>query len=160
MRRAVLVLAVGAVLLAPAACGTAKSPSAGGPTAAGAPIATAAPETKALCEALGQVYGKDLGPFAAALSKMVADRKTPATAKASQDQAQQKLGALATAIRGAGQSSTDAQLKADAKRTAEQLQAKSADEKFFSAIKTSADVDTTLGPTMKQWLSPAAQHCS
>jgi hypothetical protein len=161
MRRVVLALAVGGALLAPAACGTAKSPSASDPKDAGPALAaTASPETKQLCEALGQVYSKNLGPVAAALSKMVADRKTPAAAKASQEQAQEKLGALATAIRGATEANTDPALRADGKKTAEQLQAKSVDDKFFSAIQTSKDVDTTLGPTLKGWLEPTTNHCS
>jgi hypothetical protein len=160
MRRAVLALAVGAALLAPAACGTSRSPSASAPNVGTSPAPTAAPETKALCEALGQVYNKDLGPFAAALSEMVADRKTPAAAKAAQDNAQAKLGALATGIRTASQDNADPQLRADGTKTAQQLQAKSADEKFFSTIKTNADVETTLGPTLKKWLAPASKHCS
>jgi hypothetical protein len=163
MRRTVLVLTVGGVLLTAGACGTARH---AGTTAAPAPVVAqsavaagqpaAQTETKAFCEGLGDVYNKNMGPFAEALTKMVA----AGGAKASQAQAAQKLSAFATAVRGAAATSQDPQLRADGKQAADQLQAKSADSALFAKVKTTADVNTILGPTLKEWLAPVAHHCS
>ncbi|MBU2668278.1 hypothetical protein KOI35_32675 [Actinoplanes bogorensis] len=157
MRRTVPVLLAGGLLFTAAACGTAKGPAstaAGTPGAAAAPAASTAPAAiRTTCEALGQAYGKNMAPFAEALTKFVADRKTIATA-------QQTLASFATAVQEATASSADAQLKADGKQAAEAMHKKSTDAKFFATIKTSKDVDKALGPTLTEWLSPVSRHCS
>jgi len=158
MRRAVLMLMVGGALSALAACGTASGQTPGSGAAAapgGAALPSALVETKQSCEALGQAYTKNVGPFAESLSKMVAG-----PAAATQKDAQQKLGALATAVRTATENSGDAQIKSDGKTTADNLAAKAKDAKFFAAIKTTDDVNKILGPTLKEWLSPVTHHCS
>jgi hypothetical protein len=152
MRRAVRVVVAGGVAaFFVASCGSA--PSSEAVTPAGP---TAAPETKATCEAVGEAYTKNIGPFAEALTAMVQARSTAASRTA----AQQKLKALADSLRTATQGSGDAQLRTDGKQTADQLQAKSADAKFFGAVKSAQDVNTVLGPSLKEWLSPVTHHCS
>ncbi|MDY7087913.1 MAG: hypothetical protein SYR96_22750 [Actinomycetota bacterium] len=152
--RAATALLAGGLLLTASACGTAMN---GSPTAApnvsGAPVPTAAAAVKSTCEALGQVYGKNMAPFAEALTTFVADRKTIATA-------QQSLAAFATAVQEATATSEDADLKAAGKQAATTMHAKSTDTKFFNTIKTTKDVDKTLGTTMSQWLSPVSRHCN
>jgi hypothetical protein len=162
MRRAVLALSLGGFLLTVSACGTATGPSASGtPNTAGAAAAAdpALADTRTVCEAVGQVLNKDIGPFADALGKMVAGRDA-AAASASRQQAQQSLKTFSASIRGATQTSTDARLRADGKQAADILQAKSADAAFFKTIQTTKDMDTLLGPTLKEWLSPVTHHCS
>lgn len=162
MRRAALVLTVG-MLFAAAACGTVNTPTVGGSlnTGATAPSAQAAlAETRASCEALGQAYGANIGPFAQALSTMVAGRNAPDGAKASQELAQQKLSAFATAIRGATKTSADAPTRTIGEQTAKRLQAKSADDKFFSQIQTTKDVEKVIGTTLKEWLAPVTKLCA
>jgi hypothetical protein len=152
MRRTIRTLLVGGVLFSAAACGTAPStetPNTGG----SAPVAGAPPAVAATCEALGQAYEKNIATFAQALTAMVADRK-------SVDKAQKSLAAFGTAVADATQTSEDAQLRADGKQAADQLKAKSADPKFFAAIKTSKDVDQTMGPTLTGWMSPISRHCA
>ncbi|GAA0582420.1 hypothetical protein GCM10010172_79430 [Paractinoplanes ferrugineus] len=157
MRRAVIALMVGGAFTVLTACGTANGASPGSNQAA--PGATALPsglaETKQSCEALGQAYTNNVGPFAEALSKMVAG-----PTKDTQAAAQSKLGSLATAVRAATATSTDAQIKSDGKSTADSLTAKSKDAKFFAGIKTTEDVNKVLGPSLKEWLSPVTHHCS
>jgi hypothetical protein len=162
MRQVVRAFIIGGVLFSAAACGTATNPAPGGAgvgigSATAPPSAVRASESaiKASCEALGQVYSKNMAPVAEAISKLAdgADKKT-------QQQAQQALKAFATEIRGATQESTDPQLRTDGKKTAEVLQAKAADAGLFSKIKTNEDVNTVLGSTLKEWLSPLEQHCS
>lgn len=168
MRRAVQTVVAGGALLLATACGTSKSPSAPdaaantpavGASAAGpgaGALPAAASETQALCESLGQVYNKNMGVFAESLNKMVASKG----AKNATQEAQVALKGFAAAVRGATEKSADAQLKADGKQAADVLQTKSADAKFFQAIKTGQDVNTVLGPTLKEWLAPVQHHCS
>jgi hypothetical protein len=159
MRRAVQALVIGGVLLSAAACGGTTNPAPGSAPLAAAPSA-AAPSVdgsiRSSCEALGQVYGKHLAPFAESLTKLVA---APGD-KEPQRQVQQSLTTFAAAIRAATRDSTDPQLRVDGAQTADQLQAKAKDAAFLRTVKTEQDVNTVLGPTMKQWLSPVAKHCS
>ncbi|MFF5077305.1 hypothetical protein ACFY36_09645 [Actinoplanes sp. NPDC000266] len=147
------VLGLTAVLLTAAA-------AAGCSTAAGStttlPAAPSAPaELKSTCDALGKAYGERMAPFAQSLTTLVGKRTPDA-----QKQAQDSLAAFATAVDDATRTSSDATLKADGKKTADQLRTKSGDTKFFATIKTEKDVTTTLGPTLKEWLSPVTRHCS
>ncbi|MBM2621076.1 hypothetical protein JIG36_36805 [Actinoplanes sp. LDG1-06] len=156
MRRTAHVLLAAGLLGAVASCGTATNsgnPAVGTPGAAAAPASTAPAAIRTTCEALGQAYGKNMAPFAEALTRFVTDRKTIATA-------QQSLAAFATAVQDATAASTDAQLKADGKQAADRMHAKSTDAQFFGAIKTTKDVDKTLGPTLTEWLSPVQRHCT
>jgi len=161
MRRAMRAFIISGVLFSMAACGTATGPTPGGAAgvvvasapAAGAPAAEAT--TRSACEALGQVYSKNMAPFAEALAKMVA-----AGDQAHPQPVQQSLKSFATAISAATQSSTDPQVRADGKQTADRLQAKAKDTGFFRTIKTTDDVNKVIGPTLKEWLSPVTRHCS
>ena len=166
MRQAVRAFIISGVLLSAAACGTATNP-APGEQAVGIGTATAPPsgtQTEATirssCEAIGQVYSTHMAPIAEALSKLAADRSSPGDDKASERQVQQSLTAFATAIRGATDKSADPQLQAAGKKAADQLKAKAADRKLFSEVKTPQDVNTAVGPTLKEWLSPIEQQCS
>jgi len=153
MRRIVFAVTLGGALLAAGACGTTKST---GTPAVPGPQPAALTQTKAFCEGLGDVYSKNMGPFADALTKMV----TTGGAKASQTQASRALSAFATAVRGAASTSQDPRLRADGKKAADKLQAQSANKAFFAGVKTTQDVNTVLGPTLRQWLAPVASHCS
>jgi hypothetical protein len=152
MRRAVRVVVAGGVAaFFVAACGSAPSSERVSPA-----VTVAAPQTKVTCEAVGEAYTKNIGPFAEALTRMVQATPTAATRAT----AQQKLKALADSLRAATQGSADAQLKSDGKQAADRLQAKASDAKFFGTIKTAQDVSTVLGPSLKEWLSPVNHHCS
>jgi hypothetical protein len=162
MRQAVRALIIGGVLFSAAACGTTTNPAPGGAgvgigsaTAPAPGVLASQQAIRSSCEALGEVYSKNMAPVAESLSKLAdgADKKK-------QQQAQQALRAFATEIRSATQRSTDPQVRTDGKKTADQLQAKAADADLFSKIKTNEDVNTVLGSTLKEWLSPIDQHCS
>jgi hypothetical protein len=163
MRQVVRALIIGGVLFSAAACGTASNPPPGGGPGVGIGSATAPPpgvlaseaSIKASCEAIGTVYSRNMAPVAEALTKLVDN-----TDKKTRQQAQQAMKAFAAEIRRATQGSTDPQLRTDGKKTADQLQAKAADAELFSKIKTNEDVNTVLGSTLKEWLSPIEQHCS
>ena len=149
MRRTIRTLLVGGVLLSAAACGTAS----GTPTVAGSPAPSVNPAVSATCQALAGVYGNNMAVLAESLANYVADRKAVA-------QAQGSLAAFAVAVAEATKASEDTQMRADGKTAADRMSAKAADPKFFAAIKTTKDVDQTMGPTLTEWLSPIARHCS
>ncbi|GIE80763.1 hypothetical protein Aph02nite_67130 [Actinoplanes philippinensis] len=151
MRHVIATLLAGGALLTVSACGTA--PGAPGSGAGGATAAVTTPPAGAACEALAQVYGTKMAPYAKALTTLATDPATIA-------QAQQSLAAFATAVQDATDTSADAGLKAAGKKAAEQMQKKSTDEKFFRAIKTPDDVNKAVGPTLSSWLAPVQQHCS
>jgi hypothetical protein len=170
MRRAVQAIVISGMLLSAAACSTATSgPTPGSapqpPGAPGAPGAASAtrtgdPADKSSCEALSQVYNKNMAPFAEAVTRMVDARERAADDQDHEQRVRQSLTTFATAITGATKDSADPRLRTDGKKTAEQLTAKAADAEFIGGIKTTKDANTVLGPTLKGWLSPVAQHCS
>lgn len=167
MRQAVQALIISGVLLSAGACGTATNPAPGEP-GVGIGSATAPPpgarsaeaSIRSSCEALGQVYGKNMAPLAEALTKLADTRKQAGDDKAPKQQVQQALKAFAGSIRVATQNSQDPKLRTAGKQTADQLQAKAADAKLFNEVKTTEDVNKALGTTLKQWLSPVDQHCT
>ena len=151
MRRTIPTLLAAGVLLTAAACGTAAP----GSTAAGTPSAEAAapPALKSTCEALGEAYGRNMAALAESLTNLVADRSAVARAQAS-------LAAFGAAVENATKSSDDARLRTDGAQTAARIRTTSADPKFFAAVKTTADVQRTMGPTLTGWLAPVTRHCS
>lgn len=153
MRRALFGVVAGGLLLGAAACGTTGGPTPGAGTAA----VSLTPEqaaTKASCEAIGDVYTKNMGAFASSLSKV------PSTGDTARKDAQQKLTQFGSAILGATSSSGDAQLRADGKQAADHLKTTAKNAAFFAKIKTTDDVSAVLGPRMKEWLAPVTHHCS
>jgi hypothetical protein len=162
MRHAVRALIIGGVLLSAGACGTASNPAPGGGVGIGSATAPPAAErsaevsTRSACEALGQVYSKHMAPYAQALTQLVEKDG----AKPEQQTVQKSLTSFAAAILGATKDSPDPQLRSDGKKAADTLQAKAKDAGTFTAIKTNEDVNTAVGSTLKQWLSPVEQHCS
>jgi hypothetical protein len=152
MRRVLFALLTGGALLTATACGTA--PGSGPNTAASpGPVASVTSAVGASCEALAQVYTENMAPYAQSLTALVADPKTAA-------QAQQALAAFATAVQDATKASEDTALRTAGQEAAKQMKAKSADAKFFGTIKTPEDVTEAMGPTLTEWLSPVASHCS
>jgi hypothetical protein len=161
MRRAVQAWVIAGALLPAAACGAA-TPAAPGVPGAAAPSGAVRPadaSIRSTCEAIGQVYGSNLGPFAKALTELV-DGQRAAGDQERRREVRRSLTALATALRAATQQSTDPRLRADGAQAADRLRAKAEDAGFLRTVKTDQDVQTVLGPTLKQWLSPVTQHCS
>jgi hypothetical protein len=149
MRRAIYALLAGGALLTASACGTSPG-SPGTNTPAAAP---STPAAGAACEALAQVYDKNMGPYAQALTALAADPRAIA-------RAQQTLAAFATAVQDATKTSADTRLQAAGAQAAKQMHDKSTDDEFFATIKTTEDVTEAVGPTLSQWLSPVQQRCS
>jgi hypothetical protein len=150
MRRTVPALVLATACFATAACSFAPAD----PPRAGTVVSSADAATRTSCEAVGEVYNRNLAPFAEAVTKAAGG------AEASRAEAQKSLKAFATALRGATATSDDARLRADGAQAADRLQAKAADKAYFSRIKTPQDVGTVLGSDLSSWLSPVKSHCS
>jgi hypothetical protein len=169
MRRVLPVIAAG-LLFAASACGTARNPGSE-PTVAGAPGQAASVQpgqagapsvdpNAALCQAVGEVYSAKLGPFATALSKMVNAPAGSGEAKAARDDAKKALGSFADEMRSVTSTTSIAEAKAAGSEAADALDERAADDKFFSGIKTGADVDKVLSTTFSDWLEPMDAHCA
>lgn len=151
MRRALFALLTGSTLLAAAACGTAP----GGGTNPAPGTNTAASANSAIgtaCEALAKVYDKNMASYAQALTSLAADPKAVT-------EAQQSLATFAADVQQATASSPDAALQSAGEETAKLMRDKSADAKFFSAIKTPDDVSKAMGQTLTAWLAPVQNKC-
>jgi hypothetical protein len=151
MRRLALVslAAAAAIPVAVAGCG-----SAGGGAAAGAPAApsTTAPSagfsppvtenTRQVCDKINRAvadgaaaFGRDLGTLAGHLAG-----GNTADATAARKSALARLTALATTIRAAAGTAEDTEVRASARRTADQIDALAADPALLSGLKSTKDL--------------------
>jgi hypothetical protein len=118
-------------------------------------VAPSVAATKQLCEAVGQVYGDNMGKFAQALTKV----PDGGGATARKD-AQQALNMFADALRRATQTSDVPGAQKAGAKAADKMSATAADDAFFSSIKSADDVQKVLGPNLKSWLKPVTEKCS
>jgi hypothetical protein len=171
MRRAILIAAVGGVLLTATACGSDAKPAktAAAPAAAIAPSsepASAGPDysadTKLVCGKLEKIYNDDLNAFGTQVGKMIADKEAKQAAEATKAQqaASRELKAVGAKIEQETASAQDPQLQ-EAGRTSAAKFAKSAgDATLFAGIKTTKDLDRTIDSQMTEWLTPVAGYCA
>jgi formiminotetrahydrofolate cyclodeaminase len=153
MRRTIFALLTCGALLTASACGTAPGSPGSNAAPGGGSAAATTSAVGAACEALAKAYDKNMAPYAQALTTLTADPKAIA-------KAQQTLAAFATDVQEATKASTDSALQTAGKETAKLMQDKSADAKFFAAIKTPDDVSKAMGPTLTAWLAPVQSKCS
>jgi len=169
MRRLLVLLAAGLLALT-TACGTDRTGGATpavqpapGQGAASQPATGAAPSVDpraALCQAVGEVYSAKLGPFAAALSRMTTVPAGSGDARAARDEAREALGSFAADMRSVTATATASEVRQAGAKVADQMTAKSTDDKFFGAIRTGKDVEKVLGTTVTGWLEPVDRYCA
>ncbi|GAB1643418.1 hypothetical protein [Krasilnikovia sp. MM14-A1259] len=173
MRRAILAVTLGGVLLSAAACSTdSKTPAdAAGPagtTAAATPAADATSEapdysadTKKVCDKLSKSIESDVKGFATELGKMMAYKAAKQTAAAAKAQkaAGDELKAWADKIRKTAATAKDPKLKAAGAEAADNM-AKSADDKaLFAKLKDPKDLDKNLEAEFTAWFVPVGGIC-
>jgi hypothetical protein len=168
MRRAILAVTLGGVLLTGAACGSdAKTPR----TAAPAPTPSAAPTTPApdysanttlVCGKLQKVFNDDLKVFGAQVGKMIAykEAKQAPEAAAAQKAAATQLKAVGTKVRTETAAAEDPELQSAGAASAAKFVKSSADTKLFDRIKTTTDLNRTIQTQMAEWLNPVAGYCA
>jgi hypothetical protein len=167
MRRALLAVLAGGLLLTSAACDSdAKAPEA---AAAPTPAASSSPpppdysaNTKVVCGKLQSLYTVELRDFGAALGKVVTYReaKQTAEAKKAETAAVTKLKQAAAKIRNETAEAENPEFKAAGLTSAAKIEAGAASRAYITKVKTLKDVNATIEPQFKEWLSPVAGYCA
>ncbi|MEV0896742.1 hypothetical protein [Actinoplanes sp. NPDC049802] len=172
MRRAILAVLAGGLLLGSAACGSDPKPSsAPQPTVsalieatpvASAPTPDYSAENDAVCGRLDKVFTTEFGQFGKAIGKMIAykEAKDKAGAAKAEKTAAAELRAVATAIRKEIADAENPDLKAAAVVSAGKIEASAKDRDYIEKIKTTKDLNKSLEDEIAEWLSPVAGYCA
>jgi hypothetical protein len=174
MRRAILAVLAGGVLVTSAACGDdaknedTAAPAVTTPAAASAPApaaSSAAPDftadTVRVCERLDKVFTTEFGDFGEALGKMIAHKEAKDTANAdkAEKEAAAELKVIGTQIRKETANSPDPELKTTATTSAQRIEASAKDLGYIEDIKSTKDLDSSLQKQIAEWISPVAGYC-
>jgi hypothetical protein len=175
MRRAILAVIAGGVLVTSAACGDdaknedTAAPAVTTPAAASAPepaASSAAPDFTAdnvkVCDRLDKAFNTEFGDFGVALGRMIAykEAKDAANATKAEKQAATELKALGTQIRKETANAQDPELKAMATASAQRIETSAKDLDFIQDIKTTKDLDRSSQEQFTEWISPVVGYCA
>jgi hypothetical protein len=168
MRRAILALALGGILLTGAACDSdAKDAASAG--AAATPTAepsSAGPDysanTKLVCDNLQKVFDNDLEGFGTQVGKMIAHKEAKQAPEAAlaQQAASAQLKTVGAKVKQETAAAQDPELQTAGATSAEKFVKSAGDAKFFARIKTTKDLDRTIESQLKEWLNPVAGYCA
>jgi hypothetical protein len=171
MRRAILAVLAGGALLSGAACGSDADPTeTAAPEAAtttAAPVTTTpAPDysanTELVCGRLKKVFSGALGgEFGTAMGKMIAQKEAKETdaAKDAEKAAAAELKAVGAQIRKETGAAENPELKQAGAASATKLEKSAKDRDYIERVKTAKDLNRTLEPQIKEWLSPVSGYC-
>jgi hypothetical protein len=168
MRRPILAVSLGAVLLMSAACDSDAEPVASASTAAApnpTPTVTAADysaDTRKVCASVQKIFDNDLAPFGTALGKMIAykEAKLPKEAEKSEQAATKQLRTVATKIEKATESAEDPEVMMAGKASAAKFVLSAEDKKLLDKVKTDKDVNRFIDGKMGDWLTPISGYCA
>lgn len=168
MRRALLAVALGGVLLAATACDSDAESPAAAPAAnpSSATATSAGPDysanTKLVCGKVEKVFDADLESFGTQMGKMIAHKEAKQTAEAEKAEkaAAAGLKSIAAKVKQETAVAEDPELKAAGEASAAKFATSAADGKFFDSIKTTKDLDRSIESKMTDWLSPVAGYCA
>ena len=134
MRRALLAVALGGVLLTATACDSDTESPAAAPAAG----------------------------FGAQMGKMIAHKEAKQTAEAEKAEKAAAAGLknIAVKVKKEIAAAEDPELKTAGEASAAKFAQSAADDKFFDSIKTTKDLDRTIEGKMTDWLSPVAGYCA
>jgi hypothetical protein len=168
MRRAILAMTIGGVLLTGASCSSgADTPATSAPSAAAVPSSepsSAAPDytanTKLVCDTVQKTLNDDLKGFGTELGKMIAYKEAKQTADAEKARqfAGQELKNVGAKIRKETAAAQDPQLKVAGVTSAAKMAKTADDDKFFAKIKTTKDLDKILQSQLTEWFTPVAGY--
>jgi hypothetical protein len=168
MRRALLVVLAGGLLLPVAACDSDATESNAAPPATVQPAESLPPpppdytiSTQMVCTRLQSVYTDELRDFGTAMGKLVSfkEAKQTADAEKAETAAAGKLKAAGAKIRQDTATAEDPQFQAAGENAAARFEQSATDRKYFDRVKTLKDLDSTLQPQMAQWLTPVTTFC-
>ncbi|MBG0568929.1 hypothetical protein [Actinoplanes aureus] len=172
MRRAILAVLAGGVLLTGTACDsdadTSESAAPAAAEATSTPPATApapdyAADTTKVCGRLDEIFSAALaGEFGAAMGKMIAQKeaKQAEEVKNAEKAAAAELKAVGTQIRKETGAAQDPELKAAGETSAAKIEQSAKDRDYIEKVKTSKDLDRTLKSQIQEWLSPVSGYCA
>ena len=169
MRRALLVAALGGIMLTGAGCSSDAHPSnnaAPSTTPAFIEPSSAAPDfsanTKDVCGRLEKVFNEDLAGFGAQLGKMIAYKEAGQTAEADKAKkaAQGELKGVADKVRNETSAAQDPEFQAAGQQSADKFLKSANDASFINKIKSTKDVDRNIQAQMTEWLTPVAGFCA
>ena len=167
MRRAILAVTFGAVLLTGTACDHDAKPAATGGSASPAPLpsvsaADYSANTRKVCKDVHKIFDTDIAPFGTALGKMMAykEEKLPKEANKSEKLARQQLKTVATKIINATADAQDTAIAVAGKATAAKFIASAADDKLYDNIKNAKDLNRFIDGKLGEWLTPISGYCA
>jgi hypothetical protein len=183
MRRAILAMALGSILLTGAACTTDRSTGATAarpspspppppspspsPAPAPAPAATSvasdySADTRAICGTLETIFTDDLKAFHTQMGKMIANKeaKLGPEAAAAQKAAGAELKKIGAKIKKETSVAQDVQLRDAGAVSASKFIKSATDKSFFDKIKTQKDYDRVIEDQLQEWFTPAAGYCA
>ena len=167
MRRPILAVSLGAVLLTSAACSDSE-PVASAPTTAApspTPTVTAADysaDTRKVCASVQKIFDADIEPFAAALSRMVVRKEAKLTkeAAASEQLARKQLRTVASKLVKATAGAEDPEVVTAGKASAAKFTASAGDDKLYDRLKSTKDLNRFIDGKMGDWLTPISGYCA
>jgi hypothetical protein len=168
MRRALLAVALGGIVLTGTGCRSDADPtSATTPSAAPSsiPSPSAAPDytanTKAVCGKLEKIFNDDLAGFGTQLGKMIAYQEAGQTAEATKarNAAASELKGVAGKVKTETAAAQDPELRTAGAASAAKFLERANDPALLNKIKTPKDVDRYLQAQMTTWLTPVAGLC-
>jgi hypothetical protein len=168
MRRALLAVFAGSLVLLPvAACDTdAKSTAApeitvSAPEESLPPLPDYTASTKQVCTQLQAVYTGELRNFGTAMGQMVTFKAAKQTAdvEKAENAAAGQLKAAGAKIRQDTAAAADPDFHAAGETSAAKFEQSATDRKYFDRVKTIGDLNGTLEPQMAQWLTPVSAFC-
>ncbi|WP_249999619.1 hypothetical protein [Actinoplanes sp. M2I2] len=169
MRRALLAVLAGSLLLTGAACDSdAKSPEAApeATPASTAPSSPAPPDytanTKLVCGKLETLYSGELRDFGAAMGKLITYReaKQTAEAKKAETAAVAELKGVAVKIRKETSAAQNPEFKAAGLTSAAKVDASAVNKAYIKKATTLKVLNSTIEGQFKEWLSPVAGYCA
>ena len=171
MRRAILAVTIGGLLLTGTAC---DSDSDAATTAAPAPsiitpstVPTSPPpdytaDTRKVCTNLEKVFDTDIPAFGSEVGRMITykEAKSAEEADKAEKAAGTKLKGVATKIRKETTRAQDPAIKVAGEASAAKFAKAATDSKLFDSIKTQKDFDRVIEGRLGEWLSPVAGYCA
>ena len=169
MRRALLAVALGGLVLTAAGCRSDAHPTAN-PAASAAPsfaepsspVPDFSADTALVCGKLEKIFNDDLTGFGTQLGKMIAYREAGQTTEADKAKkaAQGELKGVADKVRKESGAAQDPELQAAGQQSADKFLKSANDATFINRIKTTKDLDRTMQAQMTEWLTPVAGFCA
>ncbi|MBM2617265.1 hypothetical protein JIG36_17055 [Actinoplanes sp. LDG1-06] len=169
MRRALLAVIAGSLLLTGAACDSdADSNEAAAPatTAPSTAPSSAAPDytanTKQVCTKLQTLYTVELRDFGSAMGKLITYREAKQTAEITKAEAAAttELKQVAAKIRNDTAAAQNPEFKAAGMTSAAKVDASAANKGYVKTVTTMTKLNSTIENQFKEWLSPVAGYCA